>query len=164
MANVGYIGLGMMGSNMVTRLLEKGHSVTGYNRTRAKAEALVARGMRLADSPRALAQSVDVIFSMVTNASALESLANGPDGFLAGLGPGKILIDMTTGSPPKCRELAAKVREKGADMVDAPVSGSPGMVQQGKVSIMVGGRAETFDRVKPLLEDIGAKATRGGEI
>jgi 3-hydroxyisobutyrate dehydrogenase-like beta-hydroxyacid dehydrogenase len=164
MANLGYIGLGVMGSSMVTRLLEKGHTVTGYNRTRAKAEPLTARGMRLADSPRALAQSADVIFSMVTNASALESLANGTDGFLAGLAPGKILIDMTTGSPAKCRELAAKVREKGADMVDAPVSGSPVMVQQGKVSIMVGGRADTFERVKPLLEEIGAKVTRVGEI
>jgi 3-hydroxyisobutyrate dehydrogenase-like beta-hydroxyacid dehydrogenase len=164
MANVGYIGLGMMGSNMVGRLLEKGHTVTGYNRTRSKAEALVARGMRLADSPRALAQSVDVIFSMVTNASALESLANGPDGFLAGLGPGKILIDMTTGSPAKCRELAARVREKGADMADAPVSGSPGMVQQGKISIMVGGHRETFERLKPLLEDLAVKVTWVGEI
>jgi 3-hydroxyisobutyrate dehydrogenase-like beta-hydroxyacid dehydrogenase len=164
MANVGYIGLGMMGGNMVTRLLEKGHTVTGYNRTRAKAEPLVARGMRLADSPRALAQSVDVLFSMVTNASALESLANGPEGFIAGLGPGEILIDMTTGSPGKCRELAAKVREKGADMLDAPVSGSPAMVQQGKISIMVGGRGETFERVKPLLEDLAVKVTRVGEI
>jgi 3-hydroxyisobutyrate dehydrogenase-like beta-hydroxyacid dehydrogenase len=154
----------MMGGNMVTRLLEKGHTVTGYNRTRAKAEALVARGMRLADSPRALAQSVDVLFSMVTNASALESLAQGPDGFLAGLGPGKTLIDMTTGSPAKCRELAAKVREKGADMLDAPVSGSPVMVQQGKISIMVGGHKETFERVKPLLEDLAVKVTWVGEV
>jgi 3-hydroxyisobutyrate dehydrogenase-like beta-hydroxyacid dehydrogenase len=164
MANIGYLGLGMMGGNMVTRLLEKGHTVTGYNRTRAKAEALVARGMRLADSPRALAQSVDVLFSMVTNASALESLAQGPDGFLAGLGPGKTLIDMTTGSPAKCRELAAKVREKGADMLDAPVSGSPVMVQQGKISIMVGGHKETFERVKPLLEDLAVKVTWVGEV
>jgi len=164
MANLGYIGLGMMGSSMVNRLIEKGHTVTGYNRTRAKAEPLIARGMRWADSPRALAQATDVIFSMVTNASALESLASGPDGFLAGLGHGKILIDMTTGSPAKCRELAAKVREKGADMVDAPVSGSPGMLKEGKVSIMVGGHRETFDRVKPLLEDIGSKVTWVGEV
>jgi 3-hydroxyisobutyrate dehydrogenase-like beta-hydroxyacid dehydrogenase len=164
MANVGYIGLGMMGSNMVTRLLEKGHTVSGYNRTRSKAESLVARGMHLADTPRALAQHVDVLFSMVTNASALESLASGPDGFLAGLGPGKVLIDMTTGSPAKCRELAAKVREKGADMCDAPVSGSPVMVQQGKISIMVGGHRETFERVKPLLEDLAVKVTWVGEV
>ncbi len=164
MANVGYIGLGMMGSNMVRRLLEKGHIVTGYNRTRSKSEPLAALGMRVAESPRALAQSVDVLFSMVTNASALESLAHGPDGFLAGLGPGKILIDMTTGSPAKCRELAAKVREKGADMLDAPVSGSPVMVQQGKISIMVGGHQETFDRVRPLLGDLAVKVTHVGGV
>ncbi len=164
MANVGYIGLGMMGSNMVRRLLEKGHTVTGYNRTRSKSEPLAALGMRVAESPRALAQSVDVLFSMVTNASALESLAHGPDGFLAGLGPGKILIDMTTGSPAKCRELAAKVREKGADMLDAPVSGSPVMVQQGKISIMVGGHQETFDRVRPLLGDLAVKVTHVGGV
>ncbi len=164
MANVGYIGLGMMGSNMVRRLLEKGHIVTGYNRTHSKTEPLAALGMRVAESPRALAQSVDVLFSMVTNASALESLAQGPDGFLAGLGPGKILIDMTTGSPAKCRELAAKVREKGADMLDAPVSGSPVMVQQGKISIMVGGHQETFDRVRPLLGDLAVKVTHVGGV
>jgi 3-hydroxyisobutyrate dehydrogenase-like beta-hydroxyacid dehydrogenase len=154
----------MMGSNMVRRLLEKGHIVTGYNRTRSKTEPLAALGMRVAESPRALAQSVDVLFSMVTNASALESLAQGPDGFLAGLGPGKILIDMTTGSPAKCRELAAKVREKGADMLDAPVSGSPVMVQQGKISIMVGGHQETFDRVRPLLGDLAVKVTHVGGV
>jgi 3-hydroxyisobutyrate dehydrogenase len=164
MANIGYIGLGVMGGQMVSRLLEKGHTVTGYNRTRSKAQWLIDRGMRLADTPRAVAQSADVIFTMVTNASVLQSIAEGPDGILAGLGPGKLLVDMTTGSPAKCRELAAKVRGKGADMVDAPVSGSPVTLQQGKLSIMVGGHRETFDRVRPLLEDIGPKVTYVGEI
>ena len=164
MANVGYLGLGVMGGQMVSRLLDKGHTVTGYNRTKSKAEWLIKRGMRWAETPGAVAQAADVIFTMVTNAAALQSLAEGPNGVLASLKPGKTLIDMTTGSPAKCRELAGKVREKGADMVDAPVSGSPATLQQGKLSIMVGGHRETFDRVKLLLEDIGPKVTYVGEI
>ena len=164
MANVGYVGLGVMGGQMVNRLIDKGHTVTGYNRTRSKAEWLIKRGMHWADTPRAVAQAADVVFSMVTNASALHALAEGPDGLLAAMGPGKIWIDMTTGSPAKVRELAAIVREKGADLVDAPVSGSPITLQQGKLSIMVGGRRETFDRVKSLLEDIGPKVTLVGDV
>jgi 3-hydroxyisobutyrate dehydrogenase-like beta-hydroxyacid dehydrogenase len=164
MANVGFIGLGVMGGQIVSRLLDKGHAVTGYNRTKPKAEWLIKRGMRWAETPGAVAQLADVTFTMVTNATALQSLAEGPNGILANLKPGKTLVDMTTGSPAKCRELAAKVREKGADMVDAPVSGSPVTLQQGKLSIMVGGHRETFDRLKPLLEDIGPKVTYVGEI
>src|SRR5215469_3921449 len=164
MANVGYVGLGVMGGQMVNRLIDKGHTVTGYNRTRSKAEWLIKRGMHWADTPRAVAQAADIVFTMVTNATALHSLADGPDGILAAMGPGKIWIDMTTGSPAKVRELAARVREKGADMLDAPVSGSPVTLQQGKLSIMVGGRRETFDRVKHLLEDIGPKVTHVGDI
>ncbi len=163
MANLGYVGLGVMGGNMVIRLLDKGHTVTGYNRTRAKAEGLVKRGMRWADSPRAVAQASEVLFSLVTNAAQLRAIAEGPAGILAGLGPGKLLIDMSTTSPAASRALAAKVREKGADMVDAPVSGSVITLQQGKLSVMVGGRRETFERVKPLLEDVGPKVTYVGD-
>src|ERR1700674_1890391 len=163
MANLGFIGLGVMGSEMVNRLLSKGHSVTGYNRTRAKSEWLVKKGMKWADSPRGVAAAADVTFSMVTNSAALGAVANGPDGFLAGLTKGKTLIDMSTVSPAYSREIAAKVREKGADMVDAPVSGSVITLQEGKLSVMVGGRRETFEKVKPLLNDVGPKVTYVGE-
>ena len=163
MANLGFIGLGVMGGNMVKRLLDKGHVVTGYNRTRSKAQWLIDRGMNWANTPRAVAAAADVAFTMVTNTEALMSLADGPDGFLAGLGPGKVLIDMSTVSPSASWALASKVREKGADMVDAPVSGSVTTLQDGKLSVMVGGRRETFDRVKPLLLDIGPKVTHVGE-
>jgi 3-hydroxyisobutyrate dehydrogenase len=163
MANLGFIGLGVMGSEMVNRLLGKGHSVTGYNRTRAKSEWLVKKGMKWADSPRGVATAADVTFSMVTNSAALVAVANGPDGFLAGLTKGKTLIDMSTVSPAYSREIAAKVREKGADMVDAPVSGSVITLQEGKLSVMVGGRRETFEKVKPLLNDVGPKVTYVGE-
>ena len=124
---------------MADRLMDKGHKLTGYNRTKAKAEWLIKKGMTFGDTPRAVCQSADLIFVMVTNSAALETVANGPDGLLAGLGPGKIVIDMSTVSPAVSRAIAAKVREKGADMVDAPVSGSIITLQQGKVSVMVGG-------------------------
>src|SRR2546421_12492213 len=123
MAKVGFIGLGVMGSQMVKRLLSHGHIVTGYHRTRAKAEWLVKEGMRWADSPRQVASNSDFTFAMVTNTSAIQAISEGPDGLLAGLSAGKIFIDMSTVSPNVSRELAAKVRERGADMVDSPESG-----------------------------------------
>src|ERR1700684_608321 len=151
-----------MGSQMVNRLLSKGHSVTGYNRTRAKAQWLVEKGMKWADSPRELAGSADFIFAMVTNSAAIQAVTEGPDGLLAGLSAGKIFIDMSTVAPSVSRGLAAKVREKGADMVDSPVSGSVITLQEGKLSVMVGGRKETFENVKPLLEDVGPRVTHVG--
>ena len=163
MANLGYVGLGAMGGLMAERLMTKGHKVTGYNRTTAKAKALVDKGMTLADSPKAVGQAADVIFVMVSNSAALEAVANGPDGLLAGLSPGKIVIDMSTVGPSTSRAIAAKVREKGADMVDAPVSGSIITLQQGKLSVMVGGTKATFDKVKPILDDVGPKVTHVGE-
>src|SRR5438105_10283485 len=163
MAKLGFIGLGVMGGNMVARLLEKGHTVTGYNRTRSKAQWLIDKGLKFADSPRAVAASTDVVLSMVTNSEALSRIAEGPNGIIEGLGPGKIWFDMSTASPEMSRALAARVREKGADMMDAPVSGSVITVQQGKLSMMVGGRPETFERIKPLLLDLGPNVTYGGE-
>src|ERR1700726_4683240 len=163
MAKLGFIGLGVMGGNMVARLLEKGHTVTGYNRTHSKAQWLIDKGMKFADSPKAVAGASDVTFTMVTSAAALAAVTDGPDGLLAGIGAGKFLIDMSTVSPAVSRALAAKVREKGADMSDAPESGSVITLQQGKLSVMVGGRADTFERVKPLLLDIGPKVTHVGE-
>ena len=163
MANLGFVGLGVMGSQMVNRLIDKGHLVTGYNRTRSKAEWLIKKGMHWADSPRAVAQAADVVFTMVTNAIALTTITEGPDGLLAGFSAGKILADMSTVSPAVSRALAAKIREKGADMVDSPVSGSVITLQEGKLSVMVGGRRETFERVKPLLLDIGPKVTHVGD-
>jgi 3-hydroxyisobutyrate dehydrogenase len=162
MANLGYVGLGAMGGLMAERLLSKGHAVTGYNRTKSKAQGLIDKGMKWADSPREVAEASDAIFVMVTNSAALEAVAHGPDGLLAGLGAGKLLIDMSTVSPAVSRALAAKVRSTGAAMVDAPVSGSVITLQQGKLSVMVGGEASTFERVKPLLEDVGPRVTHVG--
>src|ERR1700732_1294896 len=163
MAKLGFIGLGVMGGNMVARLLEKGHTLTGYNRTRSKAQWLIDKGMKFAESPKAVAAASDVTFTMVTNAAALAEVTEGPDGLLASIGPGKFHIDMSTVSPEVSRALAAKVREKGADMIDAPVSGSVITLQQGKLSVMVGGRKETFERLKPLLLEVGPKVTHVGD-
>jgi 3-hydroxyisobutyrate dehydrogenase-like beta-hydroxyacid dehydrogenase len=162
MAYLGYIGLGVMGGRMAARLLDKGHRVVGYNRTRAKAQWLVDRGMTWAESPRAVAQSADTIFVMVSDSAALEAIALGSDGVVEGVGPGKIVIDMSTVSPAVSRAVAARVRERGGDMVDSPVSGSVTTLEQGKLSMMVGGERATFDRIKPLLEDIGPKVTYVG--
>jgi 3-hydroxyisobutyrate dehydrogenase-like beta-hydroxyacid dehydrogenase len=163
MANLGFVGLGVMGSEMVLRLLEKGHTVTGYNRTKAKAERLLKAGMKWANSPREVAAAVDMTLSMVTNSAALGAIVDGPDGILSGLTSGKVLIDMSTVSPAYSREVAAKVRAKGADMVDSPVSGSVITLQEGKLSVMIGGSAETFERIKPVLLDIGPKVTHVGD-
>ena len=163
MANLGYVGLGNMGGLMADRLMAKGHTVTGYNRTKAKAQWLIDRGMTWGESPRAVAEASDATFVMVTNSAALDAVASGTDGLLAGLGAGKLLIDMSTVSPAVSRALAAKVRDKGAAMVDAPVSGSVITLQQGKLSVMVGGEKSAFDRVKPLLDDVGPRVTHVGE-
>jgi 3-hydroxyisobutyrate dehydrogenase-like beta-hydroxyacid dehydrogenase len=163
MANVGFVGLGVMGSEMVLRLLAKGHTVTGYNRTQSKAARLTEKGMKWAASPKEVATASDFTFSMVTNSAALGEIVDRADGILAGLAAGKILIDMSTVSPAFSRSVAAKVRARGADMVDAPVSGSVITLQEGKLSVMVGGHKETFDRIVSLLHDVGPKVTYVGE-
>jgi 3-hydroxyisobutyrate dehydrogenase-like beta-hydroxyacid dehydrogenase len=163
MANLGFVGLGVMGSEMVARLLDKGHNVTGYNRTRSKADWLIKKGMKWADTPRAVCAATDVTFSMVTNEKALAAVTEGPEGILSAITSGKFLVDMSTVSPGYSRSLAARVREKGADMIDAPVSGSVITLKEGKLSVMVGGRRETFDRLKPILDDIGPKVTYVGD-
>src|ERR1700741_1460285 len=151
MAKLGFVGLGVMGGEMVNRLLNKGHAVTGYNRTPGKAEWLIKKGMKWADSPREVAAASEGIFSMVTDSSALQAIVEGPDGILAGLTPGKFYVDISTISPEYSRAVAQKVRQKGADMVDAPVSGSVITLQEGKLSVMVGGRKGTFEKLKPRL-------------
>lgn len=154
MATLGFVGLGAMGGRVTKRLLDAGHTVIGYNRTRSKAQWLLDAGLRWGESPRAVAQAADVTFTMVTNTAALESVVEGPDGILAGLGPGKIYIDMSTISPAKSRVVAEHVAQRGARMLDTPVSGSVVTLEQGKLSMMVGGDPATFERVEPILHDI----------
>ncbi|MDH3444714.1 MAG: NAD(P)-dependent oxidoreductase [Deltaproteobacteria bacterium] len=162
MANLSFVGLGVMGSRMVERLLKAGHKVTGYNRTEAKARSLMDAGMKWAATPRAAAEAGDVILSMVTDTEALLAVTGGTEGILEGLSPGKIFVDMSTVSPAASRALAERVAKTGAQMLDAPVSGSVVTLEEGKLSIMVGGRREVFEKALPLLEAIGPKVTHVG--
>ncbi len=163
MATTGFVGLGVMGGGIARRLLEAGHTVHGYNRTREKARPLEEAGLVLEATPRDVAEKADVVFSMVTNTKALKAVTEGPDGVLAGLAPGKVYVDMTTGSPTESRALAARVAEAGAVMLDAPVSGSVSTLEEGRLSIMVGGDQAAYDRVETILLDIGPTVRRVGE-
>jgi 3-hydroxyisobutyrate dehydrogenase-like beta-hydroxyacid dehydrogenase len=161
-AKLGFVGLGVMGGGIVRRLLDAGYEVHGYNRTRDKALSLEEAGLVLEDSPRAVAEQADIVFSMVTNTNALKAITEGPDGILAALGPGKVYVDMTTGSPGESRALAERVVETGAAMLDAPVSGSVSTLEEGRLSIMVGGDEAAYELVQPILLDIGPTVRRIG--
>jgi len=162
MTHIGFVGLGTMGSRVVKRLLDAGYTITGYNRTRSKAQWLLDAGMKWGDTPRAVAETADVTFTMVTNTHALLEVVGGHNGILAGLREGKIYIDMSTVSPSKSREVAARVAATGAHMLDVPVSGSVITLEQGNLSLMVGGEQAIFERVKPILLAIGPKVNYVG--
>jgi 3-hydroxyisobutyrate dehydrogenase-like beta-hydroxyacid dehydrogenase len=160
--NLGFVGLGAMGQLIVPRLIAAGHRVTGWNRSRDKAEPLVAAGMAFADSPRAVAQVSEIVFSIVTDANAVRAVALGPDGIASGLAPGGIYLDMSTIDPDASRAVAKEFQGSGAFMLDAPISGSPVTVKAGQASVMVGGDEAAFERAKPVLLAIGPKVTRIG--
>jgi 3-hydroxyisobutyrate dehydrogenase-like beta-hydroxyacid dehydrogenase len=161
-ADVGFVGLGVMGGGVAKRLLDAGHTVTGWNRTKEKAQWLIDAGMRWAQTPRAVAERSDVVFTMVTNTAAVQVVTQGPDGILAGLRSDSVYVDMSTASPANTRQLAEQVSERGAHMLDVPVSGSVITLEEGKLTVMVGGEPEVFERVKPILEDIGPKVFHVG--
>jgi 3-hydroxyisobutyrate dehydrogenase-like beta-hydroxyacid dehydrogenase len=160
--NLGFIGLGAMGTLIVPRLMAAGHKVTGWNRSRDKAEALIKAGMGWADTPRAVAEQSDIVFSIVTDAKAVKSVALGPDGVISGLKKGGIYIDMSTIEPDESRAVAAEFAKAGSIMLDGPLSGSPVTVKAGNASVMIGGDEAAFERVKPVLLAIGPKVTRIG--
>ena len=163
-AALGFVGLGVMGGRMAKRLLKAGHTVVGYNRTREKARWLAEAGMRLADSPREVAEAADAVFVMVTDGAALDAVARGPEGLLAGLRRGAVVIEMSTVSPAAVRALGAEVAARGGTLLDAPVSGSSVTVEAGQLSFMVGGDPATLERVRPYLQAIGPTITHVGEI
>ncbi|HEX6214913.1 MAG TPA: NAD(P)-dependent oxidoreductase [Vicinamibacterales bacterium] len=161
--NIGFVGLGAMGAGIVPRLMAAGHTVTGFNRSRDKAQALIGQGMRFADTPRAAAANADMVFSIVTDAAAVKSVALGDDGIISGLKPGAIYIDMSTISPESSRAISAEFAAKGFAMLDAPISGSPVTLAQGNASLMVGGDRAAFERAEPVMRAIGPKVTYIGE-
>jgi 3-hydroxyisobutyrate dehydrogenase-like beta-hydroxyacid dehydrogenase len=160
--DIGFVGLGAMGVLIVQRLMAAGHAVTGWNRSAEKAAPLIAAGMRWADSPSDVAQASEIVFSILTDAPAVKAVALGDNGVLAGMRKGGVFIDMSTIAPDASREVAAAFAKAGAVMLDAPISGSPVTVVQGNASIMVGGDADTYERVREVLLAIGPKVTRIG--
>jgi 3-hydroxyisobutyrate dehydrogenase-like beta-hydroxyacid dehydrogenase len=160
---VGVVGLGVMGAGIVVRLIAAGHTVTGWNRTKQKAEPLIQVGMIWADTPREVAGGSEVVFSIVTDATAVRDVALGPDGIISGLAPDAAYLDMSTIGPDSSRTIAAEFEKAGLTMLDAPISGSPITLEQGNASLMVGGDRGAFERVTNVLMDIGSKATYIGE-
>jgi len=163
MARIGFIGLGDMGQVIVPRLIEAGHEVKGWNRTPGKDEALVSLGMTRADSPADAARDVDAVFSIVTDGTAVEAVALGDDGVIHGLSPEGVYLDMSTVSPTVSRRVAAAFADAGRVMLDAPVSGSPVTIVQGKASVMVGGDVTGYDKVRDVLLAIGPTVSYIGE-
>jgi 3-hydroxyisobutyrate dehydrogenase-like beta-hydroxyacid dehydrogenase len=159
---LGFVGLGAMGGRMARRLLDGGFALRGYNRTAARAADLVKAGMTLTASPREVAERAEAIFTMVTDDAALEAVTRGPQGILAGLRPGAILIEMSTVSSAVIRRLADEVTARGAALLDAPVSGSPATLEAGQLSFMVGGDPAVLDRARPFLLAIGPTITHVG--
>ena len=155
MAALGFVGLGAMGSRLARRLLDAGHAVTGHNRSPAKAHALEAAGLAVAATPRDAARDAAAVFTMVTDDAALRAITLGPDGIVAGLAPGAVLVEMSTVSPAVTRAIGEAVAARGASMLDAPVSGSTVSVERGEASIVVGGDAAALERVQPYLAVMG---------
>jgi 3-hydroxyisobutyrate dehydrogenase-like beta-hydroxyacid dehydrogenase len=159
---LGFVGLGAMGQLIVPRLMASGHEVTGHNRSRDKAEALIAQGMRWADTPKAVAEHSEIVFSIVTDAKAVRDIALGPQGIVSGLTRGGIYIDMSTIDPDDSRAVAGEFARAGSIMLDGPLSGSPVTVKAGQASVMIGGDEAAFERARPVLLAIGPKVTRIG--
>jgi 3-hydroxyisobutyrate dehydrogenase-like beta-hydroxyacid dehydrogenase len=153
--SIGFVGLGHMGGNMAARFLAAGYPVYGEERHRDRAQDLIRDGLQWRDTPRQVAEAVDVVFTSVPDGGVLEEVAAGPNGILAGLAAEKIWVDMSTVSPRTSSELATRVRATGAMMLDAPVSGSVPQVQSGTLTIMVGGDQAAYARVEPLLDELG---------
>jgi len=156
---IGFLGLGDMGRAIVPRLIAAGHTITGWNRTKAKAAPLFGLGMLWADSPREVAHTSEIVFSIVTDGAAVRSLALGENGVIAGLSKDAVYLDMSTIDPEASCSIAAELAQAGLTMLDAPISGTTLTLGQGKASLMVAGDRAAFDRVLPVLLAIGPKVT-----
>jgi 2-hydroxy-3-oxopropionate reductase len=154
---IGFIGLGLMGKPMAGNLLKAGFPVVVWNRTKARADELVHEGARLGASPRDVAAQADVLITIVSDPPAVEQIMWGADGVLAGLRRGSTMIDSSTISPDLARRAAAACTEKGADYLDAPVTGGDWGAKKGELIFMIGGKAEVFERVKPVFEALGKR-------
>jgi len=163
-ATVGFVGLGVMGQPMAQNVLNGGFPLVVFNRTPSRATPLVERGARQVDSAEAVAEASNLLVTMLADSAAVEAVVFGQDGILDGLRPGSVLIDMSTGSPDTARNVAAAVRQKGADFLEVPVSGSVNLAQAGTLTLVAGGREDTFERCRPLLGTMGEAMFRVGEV
>jgi len=161
---VGFVGLGIMGKPMARNLLRAGYEVTVHNRSRPAVDQLVAEGAQDGGSPRGVAERAEVVITMLPDAPDVEQVTFGPQGLVEGLRPGSVLVDMSTISPVATRSMAARLREWGVAMLDAPVSGGQRGAEEGTLSIMVGGDAEVFERVRPVLEVLGKNVVHVGPV
>ena len=161
---VGFIGLGIMGSAMAMNIHKAGFPLIVYNRTRSKTEPFTKLNIPVADSPREVAEKSDVVIDMVTDAPDVEEVLLGPNGVVHGAHPGLIVIDMSTNSPEHARYFARELSKYGIEFLDAPVTGGDIGARQGTLTIMVGGKYEVFQRVKPILEAMGKTIIYAGEV
>ena len=159
---IGWIGTGVMGVSMCGHLIQAGFAATVFNRTAAKAQPLLARGARWADSPRQVAENSDIVFTMVGYPSDVERVVLAEDGALAGCRPGSILVDMTTSRPALAVEIAQAAAARGVASVDAPVSGGDIGAREARLSIMVGGQADAVEAVRPCLAVLGRTIVHQG--
>lgn len=164
MSKVGFIGLGIMGLPMSKNLLKAGYPVMVFNRTATRMESAVAAGAEAASSMNQLAESCDVIFTMLPNSPDVKNVILGEGGMLDALKPGTLIIDMTSGAPGDSREIYAALKEKDVHFIDAPVSGGEPMAIEGTLAIMVGGDPEDYERALPYLKAVGKSATWVGPI
>lgn len=161
-SRIGWIGTGVMGSSMCGHLLRAGFAVTVFNRTRAKAESLLAAGARWSENPRMLAAASDIVFTMVGYPADVRQVVLGPDGALAGCKPGNVLVDMTTSEPSLAVEIYQAAAERGVYAVDAPVSGGDIGAREAKLSIMLGGDANILESLQPCWQVMGKTFVRQG--
>jgi 3-hydroxyisobutyrate dehydrogenase len=164
MKKLGFIGLGNMGKGMALNLARAGYPLTVHDIRPEPVQELVQAGAKAAGSPREVAENSEIVITMVTSSPHVEQIMFGPDGVLAGLKKGNIIIDMSTIDPIVTRKVAAAATEKGIDMMDAPVSGAPPKAADGTLSIMVGGKKDIFDQCQPILEVMGEKIIHAGDV
>ncbi len=159
---IGWIGTGVMGSHMCGHLMNAGYSATVYNRTRSKAEVLLAKGASWASTPQDVAANSDVIFTIVGFPSDVRSVILGPEGVLAGCKPGNVVVDMTTSQPSLAIEIADAAASQQVVSIDAPVSGGDVGAREARLSIMIGGDSSTVESLQPVWQAMGKTVVRQG--
>lgn len=165
MKTLAFIGLGLMGQRMASRLLDAGFALTVWNRDQTKTAALVARGARLAADPAAAAQGADAVLLCVSDTAAVEAVVFGASGVAAGIAAGTLLVDFSSIAPDATRDFAARLQQQtGASWIDAPVSGGTGGAEHGTLAIMAGGNAAAIERLAPVFAPLAARVTRMGEV